>query len=193
MTTKYDSITSFQEFTRMTKDIGEAFGRHGQWQEQLRSVNPVLAKKLENQLVRTNKLILEEEGLPEVEKACASAAKGLNLALIALDKAGAVKPVPTYLEAKGEDGIVFRVYADRGAIPDYDGEGSHPCVAASDLLALLPKGVQDIIRAFPGCSVSKVMDMQATKAKAMGVAGQDPLGLGVDPLEQEFMKEKANA
>jgi hypothetical protein len=152
--TKYHNVKSLQESMTELKKL-EKWGNNEQWLTLIKDKD--LARKLKNQQDRVFGMVREEEPEPVVEKSAAALLKGYRIALQQITEAASPKPSQTYMT--GMLGVhKVRVYENRGAIPDDDGAGGVACVALTDLLEFFPQDVIPLLTAFPGASVTKLLD-----------------------------------
>lgn len=171
----YSDDPNFREFESALNLIESKYGSQMAWLKPLSEIDADLAGKCKRQLERTHSMIREEEPLSAVSAACASMVKGINAALQKM--AGKAKEtVKDYVVTKTPEGIKVRVYADRAAIPDTDGMGDIAMVAAEDLVKFIPADVMSLLKAFPGASVSKMLDQRKDDAVAAPVpSGSAPM------------------
>jgi len=151
---KYISIPSYGKFKAALADFEAEYGRHGTAFDLL--AEP-LKGKVARQMARTNDLIREEADAASVAAACDAMIKGLNAAAQQLKDRASPKPSQAYMTGM-LGGHKVRVYENRGAIPDDDGAGGIACVALTDLLEFFPQDVLPMLTAFPGASVTKLLD-----------------------------------
>jgi len=168
----YTDDKNFREFEAALTGIELAYGSQGVWLEPLAAVNAELAGKCRRQLDRTHSLIREESPVAAVSQACAAMVKGIQAAKAALVAAKAPEVDKAYVTTRTPDGIKVRVYANRAAIPDTDGMGDVAMVSAEDLVKFIPDDVLGLLRAFPGASVSKMLDQR----KESAVSAPEPSG-----------------
>ena len=171
----YSDDPNFREFESALNLIESKYGTQMKWLEPLSEIDAELAGKCKRQLERTHSAIREENPLPVVSAACASMVKGINAAMQKM--AGKTKEtVKDYVVTKTPEGIKVRVYADRSAIPDTDGMGDIAMIAAEDLVKFIPADVTALLQAFPGASVSKMLDQRKDDAVAAPVpSGSSPM------------------
>ena len=164
----YSDDPNFREFESALNLIESKYGSQAAWLKPLSEIDADLAGKCKRQLERTHSMIREEEPLPAVSAACASMVKGINAALQKME-GKAKETVKDYVVTKTPEGIKVRVYADRSAIPETDGMGDIAMIAAEDLVKFIPADVTALLQAFPGASVSKMLDQRKDDAVAAPV------------------------
>ena len=169
---KYSGKQEFIGFNVALAEIEAKYGAQRVWIEALSKIDPKLAGKCHRQLNRVYELTREEADENVALQSYAKMVKGIEIAMRVMDAAKAPEIDASYVTTRTPDGIKVRVYANRAAIPDTDGMGDVAMVSAEDLVKFIPDDVLGLLRAFPGASVSKMLDQR----KESAVSAPEPSG-----------------